>query len=75
MESIKQRLGRLQRRLPKPDQYDPAVEGALRQLADAELELLSDTLDRGFDPRKEWQDVLVSPAEWADFERFCELHE
>jgi hypothetical protein len=64
--SIKQWLGRLQRRLPEPDQYDdPAVKEALRQLTDAELELLGDALDRGLDPQKERQDVLVSPAQRA----------
>ena len=50
-------------------------EKVLKQLMDNELELPSDALDRGFDPRKEWQDVRVSPAKWAACERFCELHE
>jgi hypothetical protein len=70
--ALKGRLDRLQRRLPEPA---APVDVAVRLMTDDELMLLDGALDRGLDPRKQRQDVLVSPAEQAALDRFHALYE
>jgi hypothetical protein len=47
----------------------------MTRLTDEELRLLDAALERGFDPQKERQDVLVTPSEQAAYLRFQKLYE
>ena len=75
MRSLKRTLGRLRRSLPDPEKdYEAVIAVAMQGLTDSELTLLHDALERGFDPREEQQDMLLSPDEWAAYERFLVLY-
>ena len=76
--NLKRRLEGLGKRLEMVegrDGHDPAVDAAVGLLTDEELVLLRNALTRGFDPQKEQQDVLISPAEQAAYERFQVFYE
>ena len=75
----RRRLERLGKRLAldesRDGRHDPAVDAAVGLLTDEELVLLRNALTRGFDPQKEQQDVLISPAEQTAYERFQMFYE
>lgn len=77
--TFKRRLEGLGKRLEidesRDGRHDPAVDAAVRLLTDEDLVLLRNALTRGFDPQKEQQDVLISPAEQAAYERLQVFYE